>query len=152
MKRFATGLAVLLAAGLVAAQAPPGGAKPITSVYGHDLRVRPGGQKDFTKETPKVGVDFFHDAANGCLLAVSETGNLAASPFPTLGAKKEAEWAYGFDLRVRKSDAETFVNAKKFGVEGFKDLASGMLFYVSEAKAVALSGLPPMATDREAEK
>jgi hypothetical protein len=150
MKRFATGLAVLLGAGLVAAQVPAGGAKPITSVYGHDLRVRPGGQKDFTKETPKVGVDFFHDAANGCLLAVTETGNLAAAPFPTLAAKKEAEWVYGFDLRVRKSDAETFANAKKYGVEGFRDLASGLMLYVSEAKAIALGGLPAMTVDKEA--
>src|SRR5438067_8708705 len=80
MTRYVAGLAVLVAAGAVAAQ-PGEKAKPIAIVYGHDLRVRPGGQKDFTKDTPRVGVEFFHDAANGCLLAVSESGSLAAVPF-----------------------------------------------------------------------
>src|SRR5688500_14399990 len=104
MKRFVVGLALLAAAGAVVAQPPAGGAKPITSVYGHDLRVRPGGQKDFLPTTPKVGVDFFHDAANGCLLAVTETGNLAAVPFAPLGNDKKPEWQFGHDLRARKSD------------------------------------------------
>lgn len=141
MRRFATGLAVLAAAGVVAAQPPTGGAKPITSVYGHDLRVRPGGKKDW-KDAPPFGVDVYHDAANGCLLAVTEVGAIAAAPFTAPGPKKEAEWAYGFDLRVRKADAETFVNARRFGVEAFKDLGAGKLLYATEARAVAFAALP----------
>lgn len=152
MKRFTTGLTVLLAAGVAAAQTPPGGVKPIASVYGHDLRVRPAGQKDFTKETPKVGVDFFHDAANGCLLAVTETGGLAAVPFHPLADKRDAEWAYGFDLRVRKGDEEKFnMTTKKYSVEVFRDFASGKLLYVSEAKTTAFADAPAtLPTDKEA--
>ena len=42
----------------------PAAPKPVW-VYAHDLRVRKGGEKDFTPETPKVGVEFFKDEAGG---------------------------------------------------------------------------------------
>lgn len=151
MKRIVTGLALLAVAGAVVAQ-PPAGAKPITSVYGHDLRVRPAGQKDFLPTTPKVGVDFFHDAANGCLLAVTEAGNLAAVPFAALGNDKKPDWQFGHDLRVRKGDEAKFTQAtKKYGIEAVKDLASGKLVYATETKAVAFADVPMgLATDKEA--
>ena len=98
MTRYAAGLAVLVAAGVAAGQPPAEKARPIALLYGHDLRVRPGGQKDW-KDAPRVGVEFFHDAANGSLLAVSEAGSLAAAPFAPLGEKREAEWVFAHDVR-----------------------------------------------------
>jgi hypothetical protein len=150
MKRYVSGLVVLAAAGVVIAQpAPP--ARPIALIYGHDLRVRPGGQKDFTKDTPRIGVEFFHDAANGCLLALSEAGDVTAIAFASLGEKAEAQWLFAHDLRVRRSDEARFTQeTKTLGVEVFRDLASGKLLYVSEAKTIALADAPTeITTDRQ---
>lgn len=150
MKRLIAGGCLFLAVSLVLAQPPAGGAKAIDYVYGQALRVRPGGAKDW-KDAPRVGVDVYHDAANGSLLAMTEAGNLAVAPFATPGEKKIADWLNGFDLRVRKSTDEKFTNARRVGVEVFLDQGAKQLLYVSETKAAAFAPIPAMpGSDKEA--
>ncbi len=121
-----------------------------TWVYAHDLRVRKGGTTDFGPDTPKVGVEFFKDG-DAALIAVTQAGNLAVTPGGQLGADKKATWLFAHDLRVRKGDEEKFTkDTTRFGVEAFKDLASGRILYVCEKATVALAEAPgSVATDKE---
>lgn len=112
-------------------------------VYAHDLRVRKGGQKDFNKDTQKIGVEFFRDATAGALIAISQSGQLAVVPLNKLGAEKKATWVFAHDLRVRKSDEEAFTPATtKYGVEVFQDTATGQLLYVDETAGISLATAP----------
>ena len=131
---------VALAAGAVGQ--PPAAQKPVW-VYAHDLRVRKGGEKDFTKDTPKIGVEVFKDEAGGALVAVTQVGDLAVVPAGQVGAEKKASWLFAHDLRARKGDEERFATSTaKFGVEAFKDTASGKILYVSEKATAALADAP----------
>jgi hypothetical protein len=121
-----------------------------TWVYAHDLRARKGGTTDFDKDTPKIGVEFFRDDTSGAVLGISQTGSLTAtSAVP--GAEKKAPWVFAHDLRARKSDEDKFTaTTAKYGVEAFKDLASGKLLYLSEKSTVTFADMPAsLATDKE---
>ncbi len=154
--RTRAGLAVLAASVLgVAAGAQPPAAPPAAAggdppaprwVAAQDLRVRPGGQKTFTKDTPRIGVEFFSDEANGATLALSEVGAVAvAKGAPE--AKGKAEWLFAHDLRVRKAGEPEFTQTtKRFGVEVFKDGGTGRLLYVTESAGVALTAAPAAVT------
>ena len=143
------GLAVAAVGPEVMAQ-PPAAAKPVW-VYAHDLRVRKGGEKDFTKDTAKFGVEFFKDETGGAVVAISQAGDLAVIPGGQAGADKKATWLFAHDLRARKGDEEKFTkDTAKFGVEAFKDTASGRILYVSEKGTIALADAPAsVATDKE---
>lgn len=120
-------------------------------VYAHDLRVRKGGQKDFNKDTPKLGVEFFRDSAANALVAISQSGQMAVQPFNKLQAEKKATWKFAHDLRVRKSDEEVFTPATtKYGVEVFQDVPTGKLLYVDETAGISLAESPAkIGTDGE---
>ncbi len=139
MKHFVFGLLIsLLAMESVKAQ----GEKP-KHLYGHDVKVRAVGELNFKADTPKVAVEFFHDPVGKALLAISDSGNIAVVPFPKLNAVKSSEWAFAHELRVRKSTEETFSkDTKKYSIEAYKDLASGMILYVSDQKSIALGSTP----------
>ena len=78
-KRTAAGLYALAAlAGTLAAQ-PTGRGPEAKLLYGHDLKVRPGGNPDWPKAN-KVGVEVFQDDALKALIAITETGHLAVAP------------------------------------------------------------------------
>jgi len=49
-------------------------------LHGLDLRVRKGGEPDFTKETRKFGVEVFRDESTNYLVYISETGSIAVVP------------------------------------------------------------------------
>lgn len=49
-------------------------------LHGLDLRVRRGGEADFTKDTKKYGVEVFRDENNDNLIYLSETGSIAVVP------------------------------------------------------------------------
>src|SRR4051794_33987904 len=67
---------------------------PPRHLYGHDLRVRPGGEKDFKPETPRVGVELFRDDNTRAIIAISETGaiSVAKAPVGDLGMDRKCEW------------------------------------------------------------
>jgi len=136
---------------LVSAAAGQPAASKQTWAYGHDVLVRKGGDKDFNKDTPKVGVEFFKDDAATSLVAVTQAGNLAAVPAVLVGNERKAQWLFAHDLRARRSDEEKFTkDTAKYGVEVFRDVASGKLLYVSEKASVALTDAPAsVSTDKE---
>lgn len=152
-KRIAAGL-LAVAAGLAGLAAEPANAAraqdkskaaPPRHLYGHDLRVRKGGNPDFDKNTPRIGVEFFHDAATNSLIVISESGALAVTKAPTagFGGDKKCEWKTAHDLHCRKAgEAEFTKNTKKWGVEMFQDRGTNQLLYVCESGSVALAPVP----------
>lgn len=116
-------------------------------VYAHDLRVRPGGDKDINTKTPKIGVEFFLDETNGSEIALSENGSIAVTAKTEIGKGTKADWLTAHDMRVRKAGEVNFTQmTKQFGVEVFKDQGSGLLLYISETASVAFAPMPAMAT------
>lgn len=158
--RIAAGLTVLTAALAVLAggSSQPAGAQdktkvtPPTHLYGHDLRVRKGGDKNFGPETPRVGVEFFRDDATKTIIAISDAGSIAVTKAPVgaLGMDKSCKWLTAHDLSCRKAgEAEFTQKTRKFGVELFQDRASNTLLYVSETGSVVLAPVPGgLVTDR----
>src|SRR5262245_4097505 len=57
-------------------------------LYGHDVKVRNVGEKNFTPMTPKVGVEFFQDSVGNALIAITEAGHIAVAPLPSLTTNK----------------------------------------------------------------
>ena len=140
-------LTLLVLCGTLAgsAVAQPPAPKPVW-VYGHDLRARKGGTTDFDKDTPKIGVEFFKDDASGSVVAVTQAGALAVTGSSSIGADKKAPWLFAHDLGSRKGDEERFTPATvKFGVEAFKDDATGKILYLSEKATAAFADSPPSA-------
>ena len=81
---FTGGLATApLAPWQAQAQLPPpaaAGPKDAKLAHGLELPVRKAGEKDFTRETKKIGVEVYRDENNGNLIYVSETGSIAVVP------------------------------------------------------------------------
>lgn len=111
-------------------------------VDAQDLLVRTGGEKNFTKTTPKVGVEFYLDATGGALIAISESGTIAAVSASAITGDRKATWGFAHDMRCRKADEIGWKEAKPFGVEAFKYPAGKVLVYVSETKGITLAEMP----------
>lgn len=151
--RIAAGLAVLAAVTVVLAggSSNRAGAQdkskiaPPKHLYGHDLRVRKGGDPNFGPDTPRIGVEFFRDDATKAIVAISDAGAIAVAPAPVgeLGKDTTCKWLTAHDLRVRKpGEAEVTQKTKQFGVELFQDRASNRLLYVCETGSLALAPVP----------
>ncbi len=129
-----------------AALAQPPAAPPAptpTWAYGHDLRARKAGTTDFDKDTPKIGVEFFQDAAAGSVVAVTQEGALAVTANAAISPAKKAPWLFAHDLSSRKGDEDRFTQATtKYGVEAFNDNASGRVLYLTEKGTVAFAEMP----------
>ncbi len=127
---------------------------PPKHLYGHDLRVRKGGDPNFGPETPRVGVELFHDEGTKAIVAISEAGSLSVAPAPvgglTVGKENKCEWKTAHDLHCRKAgEAEFTQKTKKWGVEMFHDRGTNRLLYVCESGSVALAPVPGgLVTDR----
>lgn len=118
---------------------------PPKHLYGHDLRVRNGGKPDFDKDTPRIGVEFFHDEYTKSIIVISEAGSLAVAKAPAaaFGSDKKCEWKTAHDLHCRKAGEPEFKqNTKKWGVEMFHDRGTNQLLYVCESGSVALANVP----------
>jgi hypothetical protein len=157
--RIAAGLLVAAAglivwaggtAGTAVAQEKKGA--PPKHLYGHDLRVRSGGDPNFGPKTPRIGVELFHDETTKAIIAISEAGSLAVTKAPTakFGEDKKCEWKTAHDLHCRKAgEAEFTQKTKKWGVEMFHDRGTNQLLYVCESGSVALAQVPGgLVTDR----
>ncbi|MBA4190203.1 MAG: hypothetical protein C0467_19635 [Planctomycetaceae bacterium] len=119
-------------------------AGPPKFLYGHDLRVRPGGETDWVKAN-KIGIEVFEVQDEGvpAIVAISETGSIAVIPKVTPGEKKTCDWLTAHDMSVRKAGEAVFSSkTKKFGVELFRDNGSNRLLYVSETASLAFSAIP----------
>ena len=116
-------------------------AKP-NFLRGLDVKVRNVDEKNFTEKTPKVGIEIFHDTAGGALLAISESGHIAAIPYATGIDSKKAEWLAAFELRVRDASVASFKDSKKIAIEVFKDLGSGKVLFISSQRTLAWADAP----------
>ena len=156
---LAAGLAVLAGGrGPVAAQPKSDKGPPPKFLYGHDLRVRKGGEKFFDANTPRVGVEVFqHEVKSGdddkgvpFIVAISEAGSLAVFPATPTGADKTCKWLTAHDLKVRKAGEPEFTQkTKMWGVELFRDQGSNRLLYASESGAIATAPVPSnLASDK----
>jgi hypothetical protein len=105
--------------------------------HGMTLSARTAAEKEFGKDTKKYGVEAFKDSDNGCLVYITENGNLAVVPsklarFPE-GKAKDPESKRGMSLGVRKVDEKEFTaTTKKFGVEVYADENNGNALYLSD--------------------
>ncbi len=54
--------------------------KPPKWMHGLDLRVRKGGEANFTEKTQKFGIEVFRDENNGNTIYISENGSIAVVP------------------------------------------------------------------------
>lgn len=149
-KRIAAGL-VAVAAGLaaLAGGSGPAAAQPKTDkgptpkfLYGHDLKVRPGGEKDWPK-AKKIGVELFQDEGTKATVGITEAGAIGVFPAGPVGGDKTSKWLTAHDLKVRKAgEAEFTQKTTVWGVEVFRDLGSNRLLYVSEAASIAFAPVP----------
>jgi hypothetical protein len=151
--RVAVGLAVLMAAtmAVVGTDGPAHAqekdkekkSQPAKFLYGHDVRVRPGGKADFDKDTPRIGIEFYQDDATGALIAISEMGSLAVAPAGPVGPEKKMKWLTAHELSVRRAGEPEFTQkTKKYGIELFRDLGSNHLLYACDTGAIALAPVP----------
>jgi hypothetical protein len=165
-KRFAAGLAVV-AAGLVLTLGGPSTAVaqkdkkkdketkaldkgPVPKfLYGHDLKVRPGGKSDFI-DAVRIGVELYQDDTSKTIVAISEVGALTVIPAKAVGTDKTCKWLTAHDLSTRKADEPEFTqNTKKHGVEVFRDLGTNQLLYACETASIAFAEIPTgLVTDR----
>jgi hypothetical protein len=111
-------------------------------LYGHDLKVRPGGNPDWPKAA-KVGVEVFRDEALKALIAISDVGHLTVAPLGPVGAEKTSKWHTGLDLKVRRAGEPEFTQkTKPFGVEVYRDLGTNKLLYAAEGGWLAFAPAP----------
>jgi hypothetical protein len=147
---FVLGGLSLLAAGPAPVAAQDKSKAAPKFLYGHDVRVRSGGNKYFDEKTPRVAVEVFQDEASGTIVAITEAGQIAALPAAPLGAEKACKWLTAHDLKVRKSgEAEFTQKTKVYGVELFRDTATNRLLYVCESGSLAFAPVPAnLVTDK----
>lgn len=114
----------------------------------HDLRCRKADEIDRTQKTKQWGVEMFHDRSINRLLYVCESGSVALAPVPAgLVTDKGPLLSHAMDLRVRLPDQADFKDAKRFGLEVFKDENTGGLIYISETGAIATVAAPATTPD-----
>jgi hypothetical protein len=118
---------------------------PPKHLYGHDLKVRPGGEREWTKAV-KVGVELFHDETTHAIVAISDVGSISVAKAPVgaaVGADKTCKWLTAHDLNCRKAGEADFTQkTKKWGVELFQDRGTNRLLYACESGAIALAPVP----------
>lgn len=149
-----TGLAVLASAAQDAGKAPAAKAPGHHHLYGHDMRVRPGGDKDWPKAR-KVGLELHRNEITVPVgdggqkktvafdVGITEDGVIAVAPAAQLGDKKDNQWLTGLDLLVRKAGEREFTQkTQRFGVEMFRDLRANRLVYICESGAIAFAAVP----------
>jgi len=118
--------------------------KPKTPTWKHAMtvKVRKAGEKDFTKDTKRFGVEIFKDENNGNLVYISETGSVAVVTGKMIDKEqsgKGPEWRHGVELAVRKAGEKEFTkDTKKYGLEVFADENNGNLVYICETGAIAV--------------
>jgi hypothetical protein len=131
-----------------AKELPSGKGKDPAWQHAMELRVRKAGEKDFTKDTKKYGLEVFRDENNGNLIYITETGSIAVVPggAETVAKSKAPEWKHAMELRARKAGEKEFTaTTKAFGIEVFRDENNGNLIYITDVGTVAvLTGAPAL--------
>jgi hypothetical protein len=124
-----------------ATAAAAGGSKPPKWVHSVDLKVRKGGDKEFTNAST-YGVEVYRDQNTGNLIFICETGSVAVVPETkkVSGEGKAPAWLHGLDVQCRKSNEPAFSkDTRKYGVEVFHDVTTGMLLFICETGHLAVA-------------
>ena len=88
-------------------------------------------------------MELFRDRGTNRLLYVCESGSMALAPVPGgLVTDKGPKWHHALEPKVRDPEQERFDNAKKFGMEVFKDENTNGLIYITETGAIATAAAP----------
>lgn len=131
------GLGLLLAAHSAWAQE----SKPPDWKHGLEFQVRKAAEKEFTDKTKAYGCEAYADLNNNALFYLTETGAIAvvAGGNFTPGAKVlPPRLLGGTDLKIRKvGEPESGADAKRFGMEIFRDENAGTLVYITEIGSLA---------------
>lgn len=118
----------------LAAQQKP---KDLQWTHAFDLSCRPYGKAEFSKDTPKYGVEAFRDNNNGLGLYISQAGSIALGggfqdlkvPFTSKGP----EWITGLDLPAREAGVKEFKkDTKVHSMEIFRDPNAGNWLFIAE--------------------
>jgi hypothetical protein len=128
-----------LAPGFQAVQPPIKDSKGPVWLTGLDLPARKAGEKKFSKETKVNSLEVFRDPNVENWVLVTEKGNLAVTPAKTKpdSANSSPKWLHSFDLSCRKGGVKDWKDARKVGVEVYRDGNTGNLIYISETGAIA---------------
>jgi hypothetical protein len=130
----------------VAPAGPVGADKKSRWHTGLDLKVRKAGEPEFTQKTKAFGVEVYRDLGVNRLIYAGEGGWLALAPAPgNLTADKGPRWHHALDLKVRALDQETFENARKVGLEVYRDENTGGLIYITEVGSLGATPARPAA-------
>jgi hypothetical protein len=146
------GLTIGLCFGVARAQEGPKVKAPDWK-QGMELQVRKVGEKEFTKDTKRYGVEVYKDDNNGKMIYISETGAVAVlGDAKGTGVKDKApDWKHGMELQVRKAGEKEFTkDTKTHSVEVFYDPVNSSLIYITDAGnlAVVSSAPPPESKDK----
>lgn len=111
--------------------------------HGLEVAARKHGEKEFTKDTKRFGLEIFVDENNGNLVYITETGALAVVPAKfaktTEGRSKAPELKHAMDLQVRSAGKKEFEkDSKRYGVEVYNDENNGCVLYVTETGELAV--------------
>lgn len=121
---------------------PAAEAKPPTWLHGLELKVRSGGEADFTDKTKKYGIEVFRDENTGNLIYIAETGSIAVVPSragPSSAEAKAPQWLHGLEFRVRKAEETDFTNnTLNYGAEIFKDENTNNIVYITQTGSIAV--------------
>jgi hypothetical protein len=121
---------------------------------GMELQVRKVGEKEFTKDTKKYGLELYKDENTGKMVYISETGSVAVvNEAKATGVKDKApDWKHGMELQVRKAGEKDFSKTTKtFSIECFYDPINSTLIYVTEIGSIAVvpvAKAPEASTDK----
>jgi hypothetical protein len=127
---------------------PVGADRTCKWLTAHDLAVRKAGEAEFTEKTKKWGVELFRDLASNRLLYVAESAAIAFAPIPgSLVTDRGPKWHHALEPKVRKPGENSFENARKYGLEVFKDENTGGLIYITEIGSIATAPAPAAAPD-----
>jgi hypothetical protein len=136
--------AIAVVPGTADAKGPTAQSKAPEWMHGLDLKVRKGGDKEFTPQTKVYGIEVFRDANNSNWIYLAETGNLAVLPGNKAAAAptsnpREPQWTHGLDLKCRKAGEKDFTpQTRVFGVEVFRDENTATTLYISEIGALSV--------------
>jgi hypothetical protein len=120
---------------------------------GMELQVRKVGEKEFTKDTKRYGLEVYKDENTGKLVYITETGSVATiNEGKSTGVKDKApEFKHGMELQVRKAGEKEFTKSTKtFSIEVFYDPVNSALIYITEIgtlSVVPVSAAPGESKD-----
>lgn len=145
---LATGLVVYVSeSGSLAAVPHPDKPKearpmPLSSLYRLQLKVRPAGENDFTRNPLKVSVEVCLHEPTGHLVYLADNGAIAVvetkNDFANLEMPKPAKWSHALELKARKPKEAGFdKDTPRIGVEVYHDENADVLLYATDALTLA---------------